>query len=123
MRLVPDPYHDTWHDKIYRAAAIRTARTGKQYQRWDSAFHAKIAQTVRNELFRSVFEVINAARVDLKWPSAREQSWSQTLTVELLDQHEAIVPATEERDRRELRSVCARISSGQIFVCRALMIA
>lgn len=76
----------------------RKAQTGKQYERWDSAFHAKIAQTVRNELFRSVFELINGVRAEQKWLSAREQSYSQTLTAELLDQHERIVAAIEERN-------------------------
>lgn len=76
----------------------RKAQTGKQYERWDSAFHAKIAQTVRNELFRGVFELINGVRAEQKWLSAREQSYSQTLTAELLDQHERIVAAIEERD-------------------------
>lgn len=76
----------------------RKADTGKQYERWDSAFHAKIAQTVRNELFRGVFELINGVRAEQKWMRAREQSYSRTLTAGLLDQHERIVAAIEERD-------------------------
>lgn len=96
----------------------RKARTGAQYERWDSAFHAKIAQTVRNELFRGVFELVNGVRTGQKWLSAREQSYSQALTAGLLDQHEKIVAAIEERNpqaaedrmREHIRTASQRLS-------------
>lgn len=97
------------------------AQTGKQYERWDSAFHAKIAQSVRNELFRGVFELINGVRAEQKWLIAREKSYSRSLTEELLAQHMRIVAAIEERDpeaaeermREHIRTASYRLSKAE----------
>jgi DNA-binding FadR family transcriptional regulator len=76
----------------------RRAQTGSQYERWDSAFHAKVAQSARNELFRRVFELVNGVRTEQKWLVAREQSYSREHVAILLEQHAQIVAAIEERN-------------------------
>ncbi|MFD2248777.1 GntR family transcriptional repressor for pyruvate dehydrogenase complex [Pseudochelatococcus lubricantis] len=79
-------------------ARARDARTGSQYERFDSAFHAAIAQSVRNELLRGVFELVNGVRAEDAWLSAREITFSLALREELLRQHDDIVAALEARD-------------------------
>src|SRR5262249_12053303 len=80
---------------IRRAGEATTAR---QYERWDSAFHAKIAESVRNSLFSGVFDLVNSVRAEQRWISARDRVFSLELNAKLLKQHSEIVLAIEARD-------------------------
>lgn len=80
---------------IRRAGEAMTAR---QYERWDSAFHAKIAESVRNSLFWGVFDLVNSVRAEQRWISARDKVFSPELNAKLLKQHSEIVHAIEARD-------------------------
>lgn len=100
----------------------RQAENGRQYERWDSAFHIKIAQSVRNELFWSVFELVNSVRAEQKWVNAREKSFSKAISEELLKQHQTIVDAIEDRDpraaeecmRKHIQTVSHRMTGAEV---------
>jgi GntR family transcriptional repressor for pyruvate dehydrogenase complex len=74
------------------------ATTSQQYERWDSAFHAKIAESARNSLFQGLFDLIVAVRVEQKWTGVRAKSFSAEIRDTLVEQHKAIVSAITERD-------------------------
>lgn len=82
-----------------RAAADNSS----QYERWDSAFHTKIAESVRNMLFLGVFELINTVRSEQGWLRTREKSFSVELNQHLSAQHLRIVAAIEARDPEAAR--------------------
>ena len=74
------------------------SETSMDYERWDSAFHAKIAESVRNGLFQSLFQLIQAVRIEQKWTGLRAQVFKENLRDELVAQHLRIVDAIAERD-------------------------
>lgn len=74
------------------------ARTGMEYERWDSALHAKIAESARNSLFQGLFQLIQAVRVEQKWAGLRAQVFRESLRDELVGQHLLIVEAIRQRD-------------------------
>lgn len=66
---------------------------------WDGALHRQIAQAAGNQLFLSIFDVINRVRQDDAWQSIRERARSNTNTMSLSNaQHAAIIDAIASRD-------------------------
>ncbi|MCC9621085.1 FadR family transcriptional regulator [Thalassospira sp. MA62] len=86
---------DAMRSMVEKAAG---ATNQSDYEKWDGAFHQKLAESVKNTLFLAVFEAVNAVRRDAAWARLRESSHSDTLITELSDQHRAIVNAIEQRD-------------------------
>ena len=74
------------------------ARTSHAYERWDSAFHAKIASTVRNSLFESLFQLIQTVRVEQKWTDLRAQTFNESRRDKLITHHRVILNAIAARD-------------------------
>ncbi|MGV6876489.1 FadR/GntR family transcriptional regulator [Pseudochelatococcus sp. B33] len=74
------------------------AKTSLDYERWDSALHSKIAESIRNGLFQGLFQLIQAVRVEQKWTGLRAQTFKESLRDELVAQHLVIVDAIAERD-------------------------
>ncbi|MGF9561989.1 FadR/GntR family transcriptional regulator [Neorhizobium sp. JUb45] len=66
---------------------------------WDGALHRQIAQSAGNQLFLSIFDVINRIRQDAAWQSIRERARrvGKNPRASYL-QHHAIVDAIAERD-------------------------
>ncbi|EKF60329.1 GntR family transcriptional regulator [Agrobacterium albertimagni AOL15] len=66
---------------------------------WDGALHRHIAQAAGNQLFLSIFDVINRVRQDDAWQSIRERARSNTNTISMSNaQHAAIIDAIASRD-------------------------
>jgi GntR family transcriptional repressor for pyruvate dehydrogenase complex len=66
---------------------------------WDGALHRQIAQSAGNQLFLSIFDVVNQVRQDPAWQSIRERARSASNTVSVSrDQHQEIIEAIEARD-------------------------
>lgn len=80
-------------DKIYE-------RTDADWRElWDGSLHRLIAQTAGNQLFLSLFDVINRVRQDPVWQSVRERARKQDKTLkESRDQHTDIIEAIASRD-------------------------
>lgn len=66
---------------------------------WDGALHRQIAQSAGNQLFLSIFDVVNQVRQDPAWQAIRERARSvgNTMLVSR-DQHQEIIEAIEARD-------------------------
>ncbi|MQY49375.1 FCD domain-containing protein [Rhizobiales bacterium RZME27] len=66
---------------------------------WDGALHRQIAQSAGNQLFLSIFDVVNRIRQDEVWQSIRERARrvGKNARASYL-QHHAIVDAIAERD-------------------------
>ncbi|TKT69199.1 FadR/GntR family transcriptional regulator [Aquamicrobium sp. LC103] len=75
-----------------------TTGNSQDYERWDSAFHAKIAESARNDLFLGVFQLIQAVRVEQRWTGLRAQIFTADLRDILVVHHLQIVDAIAERD-------------------------
>lgn len=85
-------------DALRRTAErSRAAATDAEYERWDRAFHRRIAETMRNGLFLAVFEAIEAVREDASWARLREGTRPRARRIALGDEHLAIVAAIAER--------------------------
>ncbi len=80
-------------DKIYE-------RTDADWRElWDGSLHRLIAQTAGNQLFLSLFDVINRVRQDPVWQAVRERARKQDRTLkESRDQHTDIIEAIASRD-------------------------
>lgn len=96
---------DAMRNMIEKAAS---ATTQADYEKWDSAFHQKLAESVKNTLFLAVFEAVNAVRREAAWARLRESSHSDTLIEELSSQHRDIVDAIEQRDPKRAEAAMRR---------------
>ncbi|MET3585358.1 GntR family transcriptional repressor for pyruvate dehydrogenase complex [Pseudorhizobium tarimense] len=66
---------------------------------WDGALHRQIAQSAGNQLFLSIFDVLNRVRQDEAWQAIRERARNVGNTVNIsLAQHHGIIDAIAERD-------------------------
>ena len=66
---------------------------------WDGALHRQIAQAAGNQLFLSIFDVINRVRQDDAWQSIRERARSSANTMNISSaQHTAIIDAIASRN-------------------------
>ncbi|MGV8935619.1 MAG: FadR/GntR family transcriptional regulator [Allorhizobium sp.] len=66
---------------------------------WDGALHRQIAQAAGNQLFLSLFDVVNRVRQDEVWQTIRERARSHSNTVSVSNaQHSAIIDAIAARD-------------------------
>ncbi|MBW8322889.1 MAG: FadR family transcriptional regulator [Rhizobium sp.] len=66
---------------------------------WDGALHRQIAQAAGNQLFLSIFDVINRVRQDDAWQSIRERARNSANTMNISNaQHAAIIDAIASRN-------------------------
>ena len=66
---------------------------------WDGALHRQIAQSAGNQLFLSIFDVVNRVRQDEAWQTIRERARLSANTVSMSRmQHMDIIDAIEARD-------------------------
>ncbi|WP_372426445.1 FadR/GntR family transcriptional regulator [Salinarimonas chemoclinalis] len=79
------------------AERSRDAETDADYERWDQAFHRRIAEAMRNGLFLAVFEAIEAVREDPVWRRLRESTRSPERRAALAAEHLAVVDAIAAR--------------------------
>lgn len=70
----------------------------EDYEKWDSAFHTKLAESVRNKLFGGVFRITNAVRKEQSWIATRSRVFSEGVSAEMVLLHRNIVDAIERRD-------------------------
>ena len=96
---------DAMRGMIEKAA---NATTQAEYEKWDAAFHQRLAESVKNTLFLAVFEAVNAVRREAAWARMRESSHSDTLIEELSAQHRDIIDAIELRDPKRAEDAMRR---------------
>ncbi|AXO13195.1 FadR/GntR family transcriptional regulator [Thalassospira indica] len=96
---------DAMRSMVEKAAR---ATTQAEYEKWDAAFHQRLAESVKNTLFLAVFEAVNAVRREAAWARLRESSHSDTLIEELSAQHRDIINAIEQRDPKRAEDAMRR---------------
>ena len=96
---------DAMRSMVEKAAS---ATTQAEYEKWDAAFHQRLAESVKNTLFLAVFEAVNAVRREAAWARMRESSHSDTLIEELSAQHRDIINAIELRDPKRAEDAMRR---------------
>jgi len=96
---------DAMRSMVEKAAR---ATTQAEYEKWDAAFHQRLAESVKNTLFLAVFEAVNAVRREAAWARMRESSHSDTLIEELSAQHRDIINAIEQRDPKRAEDAMRR---------------
>lgn len=96
---------DAMRSMVEKAAS---ATTQAEYEKWDAAFHQRLAESVKNTLFLAVFEAVNAVRREAAWARMRESSHSDTLIEELSAQHRDIINAIEQRDPKRAEDAMRR---------------
>ncbi|QPO11670.1 FadR family transcriptional regulator [Thalassospira sp. A40-3] len=96
---------DAMRSMVEKAAC---ATTQAEYEKWDAAFHQRLAESVKNTLFLAVFEAVNAVRREAAWARLRESSHSDTLIEELSAQHRDIINAIEQRDPKRAEDAMRR---------------
>lgn len=81
------------------ADKIGASKDADAKELWDGALHRQIAQTAGNQLFLSLFDVVNRVRQDDAWQVIRERARATNeRQVLLLTQHTAIIDAIAMRD-------------------------
>ncbi|MFD1745119.1 FadR/GntR family transcriptional regulator [Rhizobium helianthi] len=80
------------------ARKIRETEDADARELWDGALHRQIAQSARNQLFLTIFDVMNHVRQDEVWQSVRERARTGTAITMAYAQHEDIIDAIEARD-------------------------
>ncbi|SIQ37362.1 transcriptional regulator, GntR family [Rhizobium sp. RU35A] len=80
------------------ARKIRESDNADARELWDGALHRQIAQSARNQLFLSIFDLINHVRQDEAWQAIRERARSGDAVKMAYAQHEDIIDAIAARD-------------------------
>ncbi|HEV7437537.1 MAG TPA: FadR/GntR family transcriptional regulator [Pseudorhizobium sp.] len=81
------------------AAKIIDSEDADARELWDGALHRQIAQSAGNQLFLSIFDVVNRVRQDEAWQAIRERARTAGNTVNIsLAQHSGIIDAIAQRD-------------------------
>lgn len=104
-----------------RRAAL--SNTPADYEKWDSAFHTTIAKSVRNPMYWSIYRLINSVRKEHHWINSRRQVFVDGVSQEMVEQHEAIVDAIQQRDisgakramLHHIKTAEQRINEAQLF--------
>lgn len=81
------------------AAKITTGTDADSKELWDGALHRQIALAAGNQLFLSLFDVVNRVRQDEAWQAIRERARSANGLMQLSNsQHDSIIDAIAARD-------------------------
>lgn len=76
----------------------QAAKTGSEYEEWDTLLHREIAIAAQNQLFKSLFDSVTRVRAELGWSTIREATFSVKIRGDLSQQHADIVTAIRERN-------------------------
>lgn len=93
MRATPRDIDQMKH--FLRRAAQSSAP--RECEQWDSAFHSKIAESVRNSMFLGLFRLMNSVRQEQRWVNSRTRVFIPGVREEMISQHSAIIAAIENR--------------------------
>ena len=86
-------------DRLARLAEqTRTASDAATYERFDAAFHRKIAEASRNTLFLSIYDALSDIRSDASWSSLGENAKCFKRQADYARLHGELVDAIAARD-------------------------
>lgn len=76
-----------------------------EFEYWDARLHAAIADSTANQLLVQLFTVMNQARDNPVWGSAKRRSFTPDRRKQYHQDHEALVAAIAERDTQAAMAV------------------
>ena len=87
---------------IRRAEA---AATLEDFEQWDAALHAAIADAAHNSFIADVFELMNQVRAQGEWGMLKQRSATAERRREYQQEHRALVAALKARDAVRARAL------------------
>ncbi len=82
------------------------ATTLEEFERWDAALHAAIAQAAHNGFISAVFRLMNEARAQAEWGVLKRRSATPERRLDYQREHRALVAALKQRDAELARAMC-----------------
>ena len=87
---------------------IRACTDADERELWDGALHRTFAESARNPLLLTLFEVIDHLRQDPRWVALREKARSPRAVASYYAHHDEIVDAIEAGDSTAAREAMRR---------------
>ena len=87
-------------------AGAEAASTLEEFERWDAALHAAIAQTAHNGFISAMLQIMNDVRSQDEWAVLKRRSATPERRLEYEHEHRALVQALRQRDADKARALC-----------------
>jgi DNA-binding FadR family transcriptional regulator len=89
-------------------AAGEGAGSYEEFERWDAGLHAAIAASTHNNLMIRLFTVMNEARHDPLWGSAKRRTFTPSRRAEYEQDHRELVDAIDDRHLERAAAIMRR---------------
>ncbi len=87
-------------------AHAEAAATLEEFERWDAALHAAIAQAAHNGFISAMLQIMNEVRAQDEWAVLKRRSATLERRREYEQEHRALVQALRQRDADKARALC-----------------
>ena len=87
-------------------AGAEAASTLEEFERWDAALHAAIAQAAHNGFISAMLQIMNDVRSQDEWAVLKRRSATPERRLEYEHEHRALVQALRQRDADKARALC-----------------
>jgi DNA-binding FadR family transcriptional regulator len=87
-------------------ACAEAATTLEEFERWDAALHAAIAQAAHNGFITAMLHTMNEVRSKDEWAVLKRRSATPERRREYEAEHRALVLALRQRDADKARALC-----------------
>ena len=87
-------------------AHAEAAHTLEEFERWDAALHAAIAQAAHNGFISAMVQTMNDVRSQDEWAVLKRRSATPERRREYEAEHRALVQALRRRDAVQARALC-----------------
>lgn len=92
---------DTMYDCLDCA---RRSRTLEEFEHWDDMLHRSFAAASRNPLFKAVYAMVGAVRLEAEWGEIKRRTLTDEMKQKHFDEHVRIVDAVRARDAQAART-------------------
>lgn len=82
------------------------ATTLEEFEKWDAAFHAAIAEAAHNGFITSMFRLMAETRAQNEWSMLKRRSATPERRLQYQQQHPALAAALKDRDAAKARALC-----------------
>lgn len=84
------------------------ARSWRDFERWDAAFHEALAQATKNRAVIDILRSINVIRDQPAWAALKKQSLTRARRTTYERQHRIVLEALTKRDPKRARAAIER---------------